>query len=97
MRAGNRRSSGPTNDTPPKGKPPINPPGVRGSSQKPPAKGENDTITNLMGEMSGNKGPQKNAAEIKIERAKLDRARRTFGMSKSVKIKGLDKVIPGQV
>ena len=105
MKAGNRRPSREgKNDTPPKGKPPMNPPGARGSSQKPtgrgksPGRGENDTINNLMGEMNGGKkGGPKNATEIKLERQKLDRARRTFGMSKSVNIKGLEKVIPGQV
>ena len=105
MKPGAKRPSNPVKtETPPKGKPPMNPPGARGSSQKitgrgkSPNRGENDTINNLVTDMSGgNKAIAQNQVAIKLARQKLDRARRTFGMSKSVTIKGLEKIIPGPV
>ena len=93
MRSGNKRPNN-KDETPPKGKAPPRAPG-KGSSQKPGHGGDNDTINNLMGEMSGQKGGPHNATAIKLARQKLDRAKRTFGLSKSVTIKGVQKTIPG--
>jgi len=93
MKTGNKRPSNVKEETPPKGKIPPRAPG-RGSAGK-PGGGDNDTINALMTDMSGQKGGQANATAIKLARQKIDRARRTFGMSKSVTIKGVQKTMPG--